>query len=99
MQVSEENTRRVKELIAIFYGLRVRDFKIVDELLDRLGLADIADLRICLENQKKNERDAALRQIEKRLDKLLSGNIEDFEDAKQDLKELFHPVSSPDEEA
>ncbi len=99
MLFSEENTRRIRELITIFYGLRVRDFNIVDELLDRLGLADIADLRICLENQKKNERDAALRQIEKRLDKLLSGNIKDFEEAKQDLKELFHPLSSPDEEA
>ncbi len=99
MERNEENIRRIKELIKNFYALRVRDFKIVDELLDRLGLADIAELRICLENQKKNERDAALRQIEKRLDKLTSGDIEIFEDTKQDLKELFHRVSSTDEEA
>jgi hypothetical protein len=68
-------------------------------LLDRLGLTDIADLRLCLENHNKNERDAAMRQIEKRLERLFSKNHETFADAKQELKEMFHPVSSPDEEA
>ena len=99
MEKIDENRRKVKELIENFYALKVRDFKIVDELLDRLGLADIADLRLCLENHKKNERDATMRQIEKRVDLLLSGNLEQFSEAKQELKEMFHPVSSPDEEA
>jgi predicted transcriptional regulator len=99
MSENRERDERVKELIKEFYSLRARDFKIVDEILDLLGLADLAELRLCLENQIKIERDAALRQIERLLDKLLSEDPAEYHDAKQELKEMFHPLDTIDEEA
>ena len=70
MSENRERDERVKELIKEFYSLRARDFKIVDEILDLLGLADLGIKAL---SRKPNKIDEMLHYIRRQLlNRLLS---------------------------
>jgi hypothetical protein len=89
----------LRQRIDRFYALAMPNQQLVKDILMSLGIHEIVDLEMSLNKYQKNERDAAMRMLERYLPELTSGIYSRWEKAKHELTEIYYPVYSPDEEA
>jgi hypothetical protein len=74
------------------------DRKLVQSILEMLGIFDLIELDFTLNSLDKRERLAAMKMIERNLDDLTSGNLARWADAKDTLKQIYYKVEEIDEE-
>ncbi|WP_457556738.1 hypothetical protein [Candidatus Harpocratesius sp.] len=84
--------------IAQFKKLSYPDRDLTRDILQSIGIYDLVDLEICLNKVPPRERLAAMKMLEKHLDALLSGDEQQWQEAKDSLKQYYYQIDEMDEE-
>ncbi|MHA1619491.1 MAG: hypothetical protein ACTSVZ_09425 [Promethearchaeota archaeon] len=84
--------------IEAFKALGYPDRNLTKKILTSLGLYDIVDLEFCMNKVPPRERLAAMKMVERYLDKLISGDEHQWADAKDTLKQTYYKVEEMEEE-